>query len=92
MKVYISDRGDRSVGISPSEIEVNINWVLPNDRKARESMREEFYSVGQQLGCEQSWGQKDSINVTFEDECPDCHSILVKDKCKNKRCIANWRG
>ena len=90
MKVYISDRGDRSVGINPTEICIDINWVLPKESKQREEMREEFYQAGLALGCEQSWGKKESINVTFEDECPDCLTILVDGKCKNKNCINNW--
>lgn len=92
MKVHINDSGDRSVGIWPTEITIEVNLVLPHTTKEREDMREEFYQAGFILGCNQSWGKKESISVTFEDECPDCHSILVEGKCKNKNCMTNYSG
>lgn len=93
MKVYIADQGDMSVGINPCKICIDINVRLPEpNSKEREEQREEYYQIGQQLGCEQSWGKKESIRVTFEDECPDCHSITnpMTGNCKNKNCIANY--
>lgn len=39
MKVYIADKGDRSVGINPMEIYIDINISLPNSKDREDTRR-----------------------------------------------------
>jgi len=84
MKVFVYGTGDPSVGISPVEatLEVNID-IEDYDDDERIQLRKHLAEfIGDFFD--------DRIrNVIFEDECPDCLSKLVNEKCIEKYCINN---
>jgi hypothetical protein len=82
MKVYLSDTGDRSVGIPETEVILEINWELPTTEKEREGMRKDFIQMAR------DYLQIDGrVFCHFEDECPTCYSKLKDNKCTYKGCI-----
>ena len=84
MKIHISDQGDRSVGISPNEMTVDLNWVMQYEQD-REELRKTFLEFARDVldFC------NGRIDVVFGDECPDCLSIMEYEKCVCKDCISN---
>lgn len=94
MKIFINDQGDRTVGINPYYLTIDISEFDIKDETFnyednREKFRKLIREVGEFLGMERAWGRENSINVVFEDECPDCFCILKDNKCINKNCISN---
>ena len=87
-KIFINDTGDRSVGIGINEVTIDWNLDLKKlDDNYRNELRETFADF-----FHNSLDFMGAINVTFEDECPDCHEKLTDNECKNKDCIRNlWR-
>jgi len=81
MKAFINSVGDRDVGINDAESIVESNFeITDGEYSNREDIREqlqemfhEFHDVGK-------------TSVYFEDECPDCHSILKQGDCQNTGC------
>ena len=83
MKIHIFDEGDRSVGIGSSEMDIELNWNIPNTKQEREELRKIFIEFAKNSldFC------NDRVSGYFSDECPDCFSILKDNKCTNKNCI-----
>lgn len=91
MKIYISDQGDRGVGISSNEMTVDLNWDIDSDIKNsdynvqdRDVLRKSFLEFAKDVldFC------NGRVDVVFGDECPDCLKVLVDDKCHNENCIS----
>lgn len=91
MKIYITDRGDTSVGIPDGLI--TIDWPsLDFEGMARE--RSDFRYALKEFFNEWSYGNR--VLVQFEDECPDCGHALSSGVsgpnlsfCSNKNCITH---
>ena len=86
-KFFLVDEGDQSVGIFPRKIVVEFDCEefdkkLDTENGNRDKFRKEiifFFSrwidvVG-------------SLDGWFDDECPDCHEVLVNGECENPDCI-----
>jgi hypothetical protein len=89
MKVYVSDRGDRSVGINPNTFEAELNWDYP-DKEDREQLREAFVKFARENLDFGYSGKFHGTQCIFGDECGECSTILNADgSCPNKSCFNN---
>ncbi len=84
MKIHISDQGDRDVGINPNEMTIDLNWYIET-KQDRKGLRKTFEDFARDVldFC------NGRIDVVFDDECPDCLTIMKDDKCVSKGCISN---
>lgn len=80
MKLYIFTKGDRSVGIQPTEFTISSNLSIEDDR---EEIRQHFITAISEIADEPI------TLAVFDDECPDCTTILKDNKCHNEKCINN---
>jgi len=75
MKLFLQDSGDRSVGIQPNEMAIEINCIF-SDGKEREFFREAailFFKLTTyefKLRC-----------AIFDDECPLCLKLKTDCEC-----------
>ena len=83
MKIHISDQGDSSVGISPNEMTVELNWYIKT-KQDRKGLRKTFLEFARD-----TLDFDDRIDVVFDDECSDCLTIMKDGKCDSKGCISN---
>ena len=84
MKVFIEIPGDHSVGIDDGQVVIDFGEAdIPSDIEDRQILRKLLNDAFSDY-----FAQK--IGVLFEDECPDCGNILVKNKCINKNCPQNF--
>ena len=103
MEIYVEDRGDRSVGINPNRMKIELNWDYPKDKKEREELREIFRKFAlEYLDFCPDWPYRKETGAMFGDECFDCGSIfeeqtsgkppegVTRKVCPNKNCISNY--
>lgn len=82
MKIFISDDGDRESNIPITTAIIDVNLVNAdynkNDRDyIREKLGETFKGLFDLHG---------KMFVIFDDECPNCLTVLQKGKCQNVNC------
>lgn len=90
MKIFIEAAGDRSVGLNPCGVTIDLGdwcdtaWVNEGNRQAtRESLAAWW----------QEYLDNGAVTVTFEDECGSCGRLLTPrasgvgyQRCANKAC------
>lgn len=74
LTVFMGDRGDMSVGIWPTNVEITFkaNVEFKNQIDYKEN-RELFRKQIQELAC---WFTDMPVQVVLEDECQDCGEII----------------
>lgn len=72
-KLYLSDGGDRSVGIEPMTVTISTNLILENAEE-RSDFRKSAVEWFQQ------WSDSRCVSAFFHDECPECGHH--KDNCR----------
>ncbi len=80
MKVTITDEGDRTVGIRPTTVTIDLPWTNLSDED-RDDLRvhlREFWSC---------YLDMTTLQIYFDDECPDCGHVKEGNDCTNPNCI-----
>ena len=75
---YGADDGDESVGIYDTHVTLSVNWRDVNAEE-RESIRDAFVKF-----CDEHFApDATSSGAVYNDECGDCHGIVVKGQFPN---------
>lgn len=83
MKVHVETVGDRSVGINPTTVTIEVSWDNA-DTDERAYLKRQATEFARELTSER-------IRYCYlDDECPECGSQKdTTGKCSNDRCVTN---
>ena len=84
LRLHITTQGQELLGINSAEYVIQTPYVGSElNHDLRITMKNGFCQVVrfvEGLGIRHCW---------FEDECPDCYTLLVNNQCTNQNCVQN---